>query len=128
MLNETSRILKDFPMPRMAYVRQNFPNTTISDLSNAVRAELEQEKIRSLVKPGMRICITCGSRGVANSDLIARELVAFVRRRSGDPFIIPAMGSHGGATAKGQRDTAPPPPYFLRWLHPLCPLSLVPRQ
>lgn len=104
MLNETSRILKDFPMPRMTYVRQNFPHTTISDLSNAVRAELEQEKIRSLVKPGMRICITCGSRGVANSDLIARELVAFVRRRSGDPFIIPAMGSHGGATAKGQRD------------------------
>ncbi|MDY4009891.1 MAG: lactate racemase domain-containing protein [Candidatus Limiplasma sp.] len=103
MLKETAKILKDFPMPRMAYVKQNFPHTTITDLPAAIRAELEQDKIRSLIKPGMRICITCGSRGVANSDLIAKELVAFVKRCGGEPFIIPAMGSHGGATAEGQR-------------------------
>lgn len=102
MLVQTAEILKEMPMPRMARVRQYFPHTAITDLPAAIRAQLEQEKIVSLIKPGMRLCITCGSRGVANSALIAKELVAFVKRHGGEPFIIPAMGSHGGATAQGQ--------------------------
>ena len=103
MLKQTAEILKDFPMPRMARVHQHFHHERIKDLPGAIRQALEQEKIVSRIKPGMRICITCGSRGVTNSLLIAQELVQFVKRHGGEPFIIPAMGSHGGATAEGQR-------------------------
>ena len=102
MLVQTARILKDFPMPHMARVRQHFDHSAIADLPAALREALEQPKIAARIRPGMRVCITCGSRGVANSLLIAQELVAFVKRHGGEPFLIPAMGSHGGATAEGQ--------------------------
>lgn len=55
------------------------------------------------MKPGMRIAITAGSRGIANVALTTKCIADFVRSRGAHPFIVPAMGSHGGATAEGQR-------------------------
>ena len=104
MLTQTANILKDIPIPRMVPVRQHFPQTGIKDVREALRQVLSQPHIKATVQPGMRICITCGSRGIANSLTIAQERVSFVKAQGGIPFIIPAMGSHGGATAQGQRD------------------------
>lgn len=82
-------------------VRQRFAGENISDVSAALRAELTTCGV--VVKPGARIAIAVGSRGIANLPLIVREVVAWVTAQGGSSFIVPAMGSHGGATADGQR-------------------------
>ncbi len=102
MLTQSAVILKDIPIPKMVPVAQHFPKNGLPDVRAAVRQALDQPKILERVQPGMRICITCGSRGVANALAITQELVAFVKARGAEPFCIPAMGSHGGATAEGQ--------------------------
>ena len=70
-----------------------------------IEAKLSTEiaSIEKLIQPGMRIAIAAGSRGVSNIALIIRTLVAEVRKRGADAFIILAMGSHGGATSEGQK-------------------------
>jgi hypothetical protein len=97
-----SDMLKDVKLPKMIKVKQNFQREKINDISAALRSELMNDKIKSTIKPGMKIAITGGSRGVANVALIIKEVAAFVKELGAEPFIIPAMGSHGGATAEGQ--------------------------
>lgn len=99
-----SRLLKDVPLPRMFHAAQKFPDRHIE--REAIRQTIFDEIMRSgmseRVKPGMRIAITAGSRGIRNVDEITRSVVSFVKSRGATPFIVPAMGSHGGATAEGQ--------------------------
>ena len=99
-----SRLLADVPIPRMFRAEQLFPRERIApaDIPAAVAGELSREPFRSKIRPGMSIAITAGSRGIANVDLITRSIVDFVKARGAVPFIVPAMGSHGGATAEGQ--------------------------
>ena len=90
------------PLPRMVRVRQRFDAPVLEDIAGATR-----EQVRALVagvRPGMRIGITAGSRGVANIAAVLRAAGEAVRERGGEPFVLPAMGSHGGATAEGQTD------------------------
>lgn len=87
--------------PQMIPVRQRFSDEHITDIEKAVRDELKSCGV--VIRPGERIAITCGSRGVHAINRIIREIAAFVRAHGGEPFIVPAMGSHGGATAEGQR-------------------------
>ncbi len=95
-------LLRDIPIPRMYRVRQVFDTDRVADPAAALRRELERPAIRETVKPGMRIAVTAGSRGIDNIVLILRETVRFLQELGAEPFIIPAMGSHGGATAEGQ--------------------------
>ena len=97
-------LLKDVQIPRMFRARQSFPRPVIlpEEIPDVVFQELSQEKFARKVKPGMEIAITAGSRGIANVDIITRAVVDFVKSRGAVPFIVPAMGSHGGATAEGQ--------------------------
>src|SRR5207244_3295961 len=74
----------------------------LDQIDDRVRAELHL--LRGRVKPGARVAITAGSRGIANIAQILKACGAAVRDAGGEPFIMPAMGSHGGATADGQRD------------------------
>ena len=96
-------LLTDVHIPRMVKVRQNFSDASIEDVPARVRELISDDKFASLIKPGMRIAVTCGSRGINHIKEIIREVCRFVRERGGVPFIIPSMGSHGGATAEGQR-------------------------
>jgi len=98
-----TELLADVKLPEMARARQIFDRPVIEDLRAEVRAELSKDEISSCIKPGMRIAITSGSRGVANIALVTREIVGFLKEKGAVPFIIPTMGSHGGATAEGQR-------------------------
>jgi hypothetical protein len=75
------------------------------DVAGAVAAGFEQVGMHALVTRGDRIAITAGSRGIRDLPAVLRAAVAAVREAGGDPFIAPCMGSHGGATAAGQRDT-----------------------
>mgnify|MGYP005760193923 FL=1 len=101
-----TNLLKDVKIPKMVKVRQKFERNRINkdDIPNVIFSQLENEKFSSLIKPGMKICITCGSRGISNIPLIIKTIADFCKNKGALPFVIPAMGSHGGATAQGQRD------------------------
>lgn len=98
------RMLSDAEIPRMALVRQNFPRPRVENIPEKIRELLERPPYLDTIRPGMEVAITCGSRGIANIPCIIREICSFVRRHGAKPFIVPAMGSHGGATAEGQRE------------------------
>ena len=93
-------------VPRMFRVRQVFPRPRIDpkDIPGIIDGLLSEEKFASRVKPGMRIAITAGSRGIANSALTTKCIADFCKKQGAHPFVVPAMGSHGGATAEGQRE------------------------
>lgn len=101
-----SRLLRDVPLPRMFHAAQQFPDAHIDreDIERAIFTEIDRVGVGERIKPGMRIAITAGSRGIRNVDEITRSVVAYVKSRGAEPFIVPAMGSHGGATAEGQKD------------------------
>lgn len=88
--------------PKMYRVRQIFDVPKVDNIEETVSQELESIQIRSLIKVGARIAITAGSRGIANIERILKHLVHILKENSANPFLIPAMGSHGGGTAEGQ--------------------------
>ena len=101
-----SRLLKDVPLPMMFHAAQKFNDAHIErqDLEKTIFNEIQRSGMDQRIQPGMRIAITAGSRGIRNVDEITRSVVAFVKSRGATPFIVPAMGSHGGATAEGQKE------------------------
>lgn len=101
-----SRLLRDVPLPPMFHARQQFPDQHIEreDIRQTIFDEITRSGMAERVRPGMRVAITAGSRGIRNVDEITRSVVAFVKSRGATPFIVPAMGSHGGATAEGQKE------------------------
>ena len=86
-------------LPQMFLVRQRFAAGKLDDVTGTLRAELA----RCTIGAGKRIAIAVGSRGIANMPAIVRGVADWVRAQGGEPFIVPAMGSHAGATADGQR-------------------------
>ncbi len=95
--------MEEVPIPGMCRVRQRFDRDGISDVAAVLREKLNDEKLKARIRPGMRVVLTGSSRQIANMPLILKKLAAFVRAQGGEPCIIPAMGSHGGATAEGQK-------------------------
>jgi hypothetical protein len=91
--------------PLLQLVDQLFPESAPVDVETAVVAGFEQAGVHALVTRGDRIAITAGSRGIRDLPAVLHAAVAAVREAGGDPFIAPCMGSHGGATAEGQRVT-----------------------
>ena len=90
-------------MPKMAAVLQRFDDAHISDVEKAVREQLTRPEITARVNSGMRIAIGAGSRGIANIGITVRTTVQALRELGAEPFVFPAMGSHGGATPEGQQ-------------------------
>lgn len=89
-------------LPTMYRVRQNFQKDCLTDVERTVRAEFSKEEIRSRVKPGMKVALGVGSRGIRNLSLIVRCVVEELKKLGAKPFILGAMGSHGGGTVQGQ--------------------------
>lgn len=92
------------PLPRMVQVEQHFDRTAVTDIDGSVEKALAEEGVLDSVRPGMSIAVTAGSRGISNIAAILRRVVRALEERGAKPFVIPAMGSHGGATAQGQSD------------------------
>ena len=88
--------------PEIATVHQLFDRTKINDVAKTVHDELKTLDLESHIREGQTIALTAGSRGIANIETILRTTVKFLRGLGGKPFIVPAMGSHGGATREGQ--------------------------
>ncbi|BDC51609.1 hypothetical protein F183_A39240 [Bryobacterales bacterium F-183] len=89
---------------RMLYVRQHFPDRRLKDIPGEVQKQLSSSGFGANLKPGARIAIGVGSRGISNIATIVRSVVDFWKSQGFQPFIFPAMGSHGAATAEGQAD------------------------
>jgi hypothetical protein len=88
--------------PNMFRVHQSFERPLVKDIPGEVEQQLASLQLDERVRPGQRVAITAGSRGIANIHLIIRAIVEHVKSLGGQPFIVPAMGSHGGGTAEGQ--------------------------
>ncbi|MFG6120951.1 lactate racemase domain-containing protein [Thalassobacillus sp. B23F22_16] len=89
-------------LPRMVKVKQRFKNEKIEDIKSHLTQELKQRLPE--IKPSASIAITVGSRGITNRVLIVKTLVEYLKELGAKPFIIGAMGSHGGGTEEGQLD------------------------
>jgi hypothetical protein len=92
----------DLPLPRMAHIRQKFNTVRLASVSGTVREQFLRPEVKAKVKSGMTIAVGCGSRGIANIAECVKQVVAELKALGAKPFIFPAMGSHGGATAEGQ--------------------------
>lgn len=88
----------------MFLVRQNFPDRRLHNIPGAVREQLSGAQFQTRLRPGSRVAIGVGSRGIANIATVVRAVVAFWKDAGMHPFLFPAMGSHGAATAEGQAD------------------------
>ena len=104
-MGTVERLLSSVELPEMVSVRQKFDDTHIpvEEIPDVVKTQLDRTEIKEKIRPGMEIAITVGSRGVANIPVIIKAIGDFVKSQGATPFLVPAMGSHGGATAEGQR-------------------------
>jgi hypothetical protein len=84
-------------MLRMIPVRQKFPSSPPIDVKAVLRRDFKPS-----VKPGARIAVGAGSRGITNLAAVVREVIDILKDAGAKPFLVPAMGSHGGATPEGQ--------------------------
>lgn len=89
--------------PQIFRVRQTFERPRVSDIAGEVASQLANLSLRDQVKPGQSVAITAGSRGIANIHLVIKAIVDHFKGLGASPFIVPAMGSHGGGSAEGQR-------------------------
>ena len=90
-------------LPNMTRIQQQFEAPVLTDLPAAIHAELDRINASAIVKPGETVAVTAGSRGVANVDVAVKATIDYLKGLGAKPFVVPAMGSHGGATAEGQR-------------------------
>ena len=102
MWNSLGDLLKYIEIPRMFPARQNFSSEEIQDWREALKKAIKEAGAESSVRPGMRIAITAGSRGIDHIADYLRFIGECLRSQGAEPFVVPAMGSHGGATASGQ--------------------------
>lgn len=93
----------NYPLPEMHRVRQIFPRPRLEDIETHIKQEIAKEEISGKIKPGAKVAVAVGSRGIRNLAKIVKEVVVQIKRLGGEPFIVSAMGSHGGGTSEGQR-------------------------
>ena len=90
------------PLPKMYRVRQSFNKEHLEDIEGTVAREFAKAEIRAQVKPGMRVALAVGSRGIRNLSRIVKCVVDQLLSLGAEPYIVAAMGSHGGGTLEGQ--------------------------
>lgn len=89
--------------PTMVRIEQHFSTTSIKNIPETVRSEIRKIKADEFIGPDDSVAITAGSRGIANMAAILAEVIGEMKKIGTNPFIVPAMGSHGNATAEGQK-------------------------
>ncbi len=97
-------LVRGYEIPEMIKVRQKFPRPVLDDLQQSIQETLQESGVLNRIENGSNIAVTAGSRGIANISLITKEVIRHLKNAGANPFIIPAMGSHGGATAEGQEE------------------------
>ena len=95
---------REVTIPKMVTIRQHFDTYQIADIPLHIREQMEANAGAPERFKGKRIAITAGSRGIPNIVVILRAICDILKEWGAKPFVVPAMGSHGGATAKGQEE------------------------
>src|SRR5262249_13561580 len=98
-----AKILETMTFPPLCRVRQSIPQPKVEDIPGTVRRLIEASRLRQRVARGGRIAVGIGSRGIHGIDQVAKSIVGTLQEMGYRPFIVAAMGSHGSATAEGQR-------------------------
>jgi hypothetical protein len=106
--------------PQTFRLRQRFESPRVEDVAGEVRAQLGRLALGGKVRPGQTVAVTAGSRGIADIPAITRAIVEHLKSLGAKPFIVPAMGSHGGGTADGQRQLVES--YGITEEHVGCPI------
>lgn len=101
-MSTIERLLRDVELPTLYPVLRSTPDDALTDPEQAAFAAMERAGLGARVQPGHSVALGVGSRGLAAVDRLVRGVVSWFRQRGAHPFIIPCMGSHGGATAEGQ--------------------------
>ena len=101
---EAADIIQTMSFPRMLLVKQNFPDRSLADIPGTVQKELTEAGFGGGLAPGSTVAIGVGSRGISNIATIVKAVVSYWKAKGMNPFIFPAMGSHGAATAEGKAD------------------------
>jgi hypothetical protein len=96
-------LLQSIPIPRVVKIRQTFDRPIIADVEAVLHDRLRHSCVLEAIQPKTSIAVGIGSRGISNQPQIVRALIDQLKDRGASPFIFPAMGSHGGATAAGQQ-------------------------
>lgn len=98
-------LLTETKIPQFYEVEQRFAHKSLrpEEISNSLKKSFNESWLKSVIAPGNKIGITVGSRGISNLKLIVKEIANCIKQLGGIPYIIPAMGSHGGAIAEGQK-------------------------
>ena len=104
MSNILNQLLKDIPIPKLLPIRQRFDDTELSDPLAHLSHELYKDGCLNQIKAGQQVAVAVGSRGISQIDQITRCVVEHILKIDAHPFIVPCMGSHGGATAEGQKE------------------------
>lgn len=97
-------LVQDIPVPRMMKIRQRFDEEKLADPLAKLREELGKPGAIDAIKPGQQVAVAVGSRGVANIAGMTKVVVDAIKAAGAEPFLVPCMGSHGGATAEGQAE------------------------
>ncbi|MBA7498421.1 hypothetical protein ES704_01158 [subsurface metagenome] len=100
-------IIKDLSnnlFPKVISIKQKFNSYKVKDINSTIAQEMLKKNVKSKIKPGMSIAVGVGSRGIENLYEIVKNVVDTIKRYGANPFIVPAMGSHGGATSEGQKE------------------------
>ncbi len=87
-------------LPRIAVCRQRFPRPRVTDPAQALREQFRKARLPDL--EGLSIAVGAGSRGITDIDVLVKTTIEGLRARGADPFVVPAMGSHGGGRAEAQ--------------------------
>ena len=95
-------LLKHVTVPPWAPVRLTHHAERLDNIAAAVAGQFSRPEVGEQIQPGMRVALTAGSRGIDRIDAVLAATVSEVKQRGAEPFIVPAMGSHGGAVAAGQ--------------------------
>ena len=96
--------IEDIQLPRFTDITQSVPDPTLDDLEDKVGAQLASTKLKQKTSSGEKVAIAVGSRGIDRLSEVVETLVDRLKELGARPFIVPAMGSHGGATAEGQEE------------------------
>ena len=101
-MSQINKILDNIKLPQIMKVSQIFDDSKLENVEKYLNQKLINKNIKDKIKPGMKIAITGGSRGISHYKELMKTVVSFVKECGGVPFIVPSMGSHGGGTSEGQ--------------------------
>jgi len=90
--------------PKVIKVKQKFHSYKVKDIDLVITKEIHKKNVKEKIKPGMSIAVGVGSREIANLFEIVKDVIDVIKECGANPFIVPAMGSHGGATVEGQKE------------------------